>query len=962
MMADIADNKHDSTLNEAAEQYIEACIRGEQPDLEELIRDYSPRQDRLRKIIHKSLQVSSLLDLLKHVESDEIPAAAADMDLVGKRIGQFEVSEIVGRGGMGVVFRAHDTKLDRQVAVKAMPKHLSDDPTARARFEREAKLLASLNHSHIGIIHDIIQQEDGTRYLILEYVTGLTLARKLKKGALAVKETLLLGRQIAEALAAAHERGIIHRDLKPGNVKIGPDGNVKILDFGIAKEVKSYSESNEILVTEHGRPVGTPAYMSPEQARGLPLDHRTDIWSFGCVLYEMLTGRLAFEGPTVSDTIAHVLKHDPDWKLLPVDLPANIKVLLRRCLEKEPQNRLQHIGDALLEIRETLTPPKIAPPAQDTAESEKHGSRMKLAAGEIACIVLGLLAGYFILNNIMSSRFFPSSAVTKFVVGRGNSYPDVSLIHQTLAFSPDGKTLAYIAEDTDGRRRIFLRRLDGFETRVLEGTEAAIGPFFSPDGQWLAFEDHYNRKLKKVAVGGGTPVTLAEASDFRGGTWTADDKIIFAPNVNGALYRIEASGSEPEQITTTDPNAGDRAHRWPQVLPGGDLMLFISYGNDARVELLSLQTGRRDVLLEGPSYARFDPTGYIIYSRDWSLYAARFDPQSLTFKGSHLLVASEVWSAGSGVSQFEVSPNGTLAYIPGKWDTRKLQPTWVTRRGSREPLPVPMRNYHDATISPDGTCVALCSLVGNNPDLWLYDSTHGTTADITSDQKGRNPVWTGRDGQTLFYIAPEGLFRWDRQQQSAALWGKIKGLIKLNDSSPDGRQIAVQMWMSEQVDIYTIELSDQNDVKPVPFETTEQFQRKAAWSPCGKWIAYESEETGRSDIFVKPYPGPGQKVAVSSDGGREPLWSPDGSELFYRSRDKVVAAKIQSQPQFKVIDTQVLFDDEYYSCALCRTYDIGPDGRFLMLYDPKNSVRPKIHVIVNWRKGFEHRVPGDVGM
>jgi len=952
-MTDITNNKNDSALNKAAQQYIEACLHDEQPDLEEFIKDYSPRQDRLRKIIYNSLQVSSLLDLLKHVEPDEFSIAAAEMDLVGKRIGQFEVSEVVGRGGMGVVYKAHDTKLDRKVAVKAMPEHLSKDSTARARFEREAKLLASLNHSHIGIIHDIVEQEDGTRYLILEYISGLTLARKLKKGALTLQETLLIGRQIAEALAAAHERGIIHRDLKPGNVKISPEGNVKILDFGIAKEIKSYNESSEIMVTRHGHPVGTPAYMSPEQARGLPLDHRTDIWSFGCVLYEMLTGKIAFEGPTVSDTIAHVLEREPDWNLLLAETPANIKVLLRRCLEKDPHDRLQHIGDALLEICETLTPPKISPPVQDTAESVKPDSRMKLAAIAITCIALGILVGSIVRRNIISDRVVTSPAVTKFVIERGNSYPDMSLIHQTLAFSPDGKTLAYVAEDTDGRRRIFLRRLDRFETRVLEGTEAAIGPFFSPDGQWLAFEDHYNRQLKKVAVGGGTPVTLAEASDFRGGTWTADDKIIFAPDVNGALYRIEASGGETEQITTTDPNAGDRAHRWPQVLPSGDLLLFVSYGSSARIELLELQTGRRNVLLQGPSYARYDPTGYILYSRDWSLYAAHFNPRRLALQGSNLLVASEVWSAGSGVSQFEVSANGTLAYIPGKWDTRKLQPTWVTRRGNREFLPVPMRNYHDAAISPDGTCIALCSVVGNNPDLWLYDSTHGTTTDITADQKGRNPVWTGRDGQTLFYIAPEGLFRWDRQQQSAALWGKIKGLTKLNDSSPDGRELAVQMWMSEQIDIYTIELSDPNDVKPVPFETTEQFQRKAAWSPCGKWIAYQSEETGRSEIFVRPYPGPSRKVAVSSDGGTEPLWSPDGTELYYRNRKKIIAAKIETEPEFKVVDTQVLFDDEYYSCALCRTYDIAPDGRFLMLYDPINSGRPQIHVTVNWREELE---------
>jgi len=428
-MADTEDDKHESALSEAAEQYVEACLNGEQPDLEEFVKDYSPRQDRLRKIIHNCLQVSSLLHLLQHVEPVEFPAAPDDMDLVGRRIGKFEISEVVGRGGMGIVYKAHDTTLDRQVAVKAMPKHLSDDPTARARFEREAKLLASMNHSHIGIIHDIVEQEDGTNYLILEYVTGPTLYQKLTKGPLAIKEALLIGQQIAEALAAAYKRGIIHRDLKPGNIKINSEGQVKILDFGIAKEIRSQDESDQTLLTEHGHLVGTPAYMSPEQARGRPLDHRTDVWSFGCIMFEMLTGKLAFEGPTASDTIAHVLERDPDWKLLPAEIPANIKILLRRCLEKESHNRLQHIGDALLEIRETLTPPKISPPTQDTAESAKPGTRMKLAAVAIACIVFGILAGSFILYNLMPGKPVTIPEVTKFVIERGNSSPDVGLLH-----------------------------------------------------------------------------------------------------------------------------------------------------------------------------------------------------------------------------------------------------------------------------------------------------------------------------------------------------------------------------------------------------------------------------------------------------------------------------------------------------------------------------------------------------
>ena len=474
-MTDVPADNPQNGLNEAAREFVEAQLRGEQPDLDEFVKGWPGQEQQLKAKVRSCQEVGALLDSLRYVDAGEFDSNSG-ADLVGRQVGPFDIFEVVGRGGMGVVYKARDTKLDRVVAIKTMPLPLAQDATARARFRREAKILASLSHPHIGVIHDIVEQDDGSCYLVLEYVPGVTLSERLRDARLSPKEALRIGAQIAEALAAAYEQGVIHRDLKPGNVILDADGNVKVLDFGIAKAARTATDRNGTVLTQHGHLLGTPAYMSPEQARGLPIDHRTDVWAFGCVLYEMLTGKIAFEGGTASDTIAQVLERNPDWTALPQDLPHNVGVLLRRCLEKEPHNRLQHIGDAAVEIRETPSPPSVAPPLQAAPSGAARLPRALQIGAALVCLILGTVAGTLLQRSIAPNEKAELGLAASFVVDRGTAYPGLSLFFPGLALSPDGSVLAYVAEDTDGRRRIFIRPLDGFDARALEGTEGRGQP------------------------------------------------------------------------------------------------------------------------------------------------------------------------------------------------------------------------------------------------------------------------------------------------------------------------------------------------------------------------------------------------------------------------------------------------------------------------------------------------------
>ena len=625
------------------------------------------------------------------------PTASYDssVPVPGSQIGRFRIERELGRGGMGVVYLAHDTRLDRPVAIKSLPPQVMGDDTFRSRLEREAKLLASLNHPNIATIYEELEETKDIGYLVLEYVAGETLAERLARGRLEPEEALLLGLQITEAVSAAHSKGVIHRDLKPSNIKIDPEGAVKVLDFGVAKMIGAEVSDLESTITLPGRIIGTPAYMSPEQARGKAIDHRSDIWSFGCVLYEMLTGVPAFKSQTSSDTLAGVLKAEPDWQKLPDETPNNIRVLLRRCLEKDPRRRLHDIADATIEINETLNLPAVAPPTTATSlmgEPAKDGKRFMVVVA--VCLLLGIIAGSVAIISLWRPGGQQAQPARRFVVYPETSFEFEALWHCALALSPDGSRLAYVEEGTDGRRKIYLRELSEFEARPLPGTEGAISPFFSPDGEWVGYVDHFQRKLKKVSIKGGEPVILADSVHFRGGSWGADDTIIFTPaagtTTGGGLWRISASGEGLDELTVTNPNNGETAHIWPQILPNGRSVLFTSVranGSENQFELYSLKTGERRSISKGGTYARYVPTGHIVYADNNMLYAIPFDIEGLKITGAAVPVVTGVMTPESRSAQCAISGDGTLAYIPAVTHSAELKPVWVDRQGQVEILP-----------------------------------------------------------------------------------------------------------------------------------------------------------------------------------------------------------------------------------------------------------------------------------
>lgn len=954
----------ESRLDAIVLQFIEARTRGEAPDIDEFVKQYPGLEQDIRKRIASFGLVDSLFDLVKQTDGSDFRTQDTGSSRIGEQIGGFKITEVIGHGGMGIVYKAQDTRLDRFVAVKTMPTHLLEDETAQARFRREAKLLAALNHPHIAAIHDVVEVADGICHLILEYVPGQTLGEHMANKPLEINEALIIAQQLAEALAAAYERGVIHRDLKPGNIKITPDENVKILDFGIAKAFGPSGETQETAVTQAGRLVGTPAYMSPEQTRDKNVDHRSDIWSFGCVLYEMLTGHLAFEGETISDTIALVLQREPDWSQLPQDLPHNIRVLLRRCLEKDPKLRLQHIGDAVVEIRETLDLPAIAPPAAATLQGPpKSGQwRLSIVTGVICLAIGGVLSG-IALRMVGVPKPPPAQPIWRTVVHPKTSLAFEALWHGALAISPDGTCLAYVEEGTDRRRRIYVREMDEFEAKPLPGTDGAVGPFFSPDGQWIGYADSFRKKLKKVPVEGGSPVILCDAENFGGGSWGADDSIVFTPNWAGGLWRISASADGLEQLTYSDPNHGEMGHCWPHLLPGEEAVLFTNRNkwdlNEYQLEVLTLDTGRRHVLLKGGTCPRYVAvTRQLVYARRTSLFTAGFDLDRLEVTGPHRSIMPVHTIAARAPAHYAVANNGSLVYVPAVTQQTELQPVWVDATGQAEALPLNPGDYHSMRMSPDGTRVVFDVRDGDNSDIWLLDVTHGTAIPLTSDGHSNNPVWTA-DSKRIVFVSQGKLFC-----QAAKSGTQAQQLAELKNAtypaccSPDGKKVLVRTG-GLGTDVWVFPLENTQETRPVPFIERDNHQRNAVWSPDGTLVAYCSDELGSWEVYVEPYPGPGPKVRVSAEGGSQPVWSPNGKELYYRRDGKVIAVIVETEPEFKTGESRELFEGNYVGCRICQSYDVAPDGRFLMIRDPQEPAVLQINVVLNWFEELKRLVPGD---
>jgi serine/threonine-protein kinase len=871
----------------------------------------------------------------------------------GTKIGPYEILAPLGAGGMGEVYRARDSKLNREVALKVLPSAMANDSERMARFQREAQVLASLNHPNIASIYGL-EESGSVHALVMELVDGLTLAERIvgpplapAGPALQFNEAMGIVKQIAEALEYAHERSIIHRDLKPANIKITPTGKVKILDFGLAKNLEDMlaqggmdsSLTVGLAATREGMIMGTPAYMSPEQARGRVLDKRTDIWAFGCVIFELLTGKRAFEAETSSDTISMVLTSEPPWKELPDSTPPNLLALIRRCLQKDVARRLRDIGDARIEIDETMN-----------SGLAGHAVGINPAAGGAPG-----RASVSVTPSIVSrfSVTLPPNEVLLLRVGT------------SIALSPNGRLLVYVGSRA-GLTRLYLRPMDRFEATPIAGTEGAEGPFFSPDGQWIGFvADH---KLKKVAVQGGTPLSLCSAPVSLGASWGPRDKIIFASSPDAGLLQVSAAGGAPEVLTISDSNHGESGHYFPEVLPDGKTVLYTTVMSTAspRIVALRLDKGESHTIVEGGTNPHYVSTGHLVYAWGPTLLAAPFDLERLRLTGTAVPVLQGVLGTVFAGAQFSLSRDGSLAYVPGELQAMDRTMLWVERNGESEPLGAPSRPYMDPRISPDGSEVVVTIHDGTKEDVWLYGLTRGTLTRLTFEGfENETPLWTPSGDKVVLSssrVGPPMSVFWRPKDGSGGeeLLFSCDHHLHLNSISPDGKFLAYTDYHPLRGgDIWLVELAGGYSRRPLLQRPFNEWG--AHFSPNGRLLAFVSNESGRDEIYVLSFPSLDRKWQISTDGGTEPLWARNGRELFYRHDEKMMAVEVTTEPTFSAGKPVQLFEASYdRGLTLGHTnYDVAPDARrFLMLKAGEQESAPtQVNLVINWFEELHRLAP-----
>jgi serine/threonine-protein kinase len=893
----------------------------------------------------------------------------------GTRLSSYEIISQIGAGGMGEVYRARDTKLGREVAIKVLPEAFAESERL-ARFEREARLLASLNHPNIATLFDL-QEHDGTHFLVLELVPGETLAERIQQGPIPIDEAVPLFKQIAEALEAAHEKGIIHRDLKPSNIKVTPEGKVKILDFGLAKALagepvtQNLSESPTLTreFTETGVVLGTAPYMSPEQARGKTVDKRADIWAFGCCLYEALTGKVAFLGDTVADTIAKIVEREPDWQMLPPTTPPFVRSLLRRCLQKDANRRLHDIADARIEIEDADTEPSVG----EIPRARKSRALPWILAA-LAALAAGV-AGWYLKPSAPRpvSKMIVEVEPAEWLGSRARTLPQFRMSRTAVAFSRDGKYLVFNAGDSEGFR-LYLRPMDGLEAQPIPFTEGALGPFYSPDGKWIGF--WANGSLKKVPIGGGPAITLCDTSSLPvGASWGPNGTIVFGKD-EGGILEISSDGGEPRAITHLAE--GEYSHRLPYILPDGETVLFTKLKrrrgwDEAQIVAFSLETGEQKVLVDNGVDARYSLTGHLVFVRSGTLMAVPFDLKRLEVTGGPVGVA-EIKQAvnarhdasGTGSGQFSFSDSGSLAYVPGGiFLSPEKSLVLVDRDGAAEVLAAPKADYYYPRLSPDGRRIAVSVRSVQEWDIWAYDITRGTSTRITQDESVEtSPIWSP-DGHRIAFIS-------DRTGKSSLYGipadssGSAERLTTLEQVSaaswsPDGLALVILHRASEgNNDIWILPLEGE----PQPFVESPFHELYPTFSPDGRWLAYVSNQSGRLEVYVTSYPGPGPKHQISVNGGRAPSWAPNGRELFYHSfevdRERFMwAVKITTNPTFIAGKPRVLFKRDFVGQVPSRGYDVTPDGRFLLVQaeSPRQEEVTKIHITLNWFEELKRLLP-----
>jgi eukaryotic-like serine/threonine-protein kinase len=886
----------------------------------------------------------------------------------GDRVGPYEVVGLLGAGGMGEVFRGRDSRLKRDVALKILPAALAGDADRRVRFEREAQVLASLNHPTIAQIFGV-EPAGESPVIVMELVEGPTLADRLARGSLPIDEAVAIATRICDGLEAAHERGVVHRDLKPANIKVRDDGSIKILDFGLARvltedDAVDPSTSPTVLGgrTEMGVVLGTAAYMSPEQARARGVDKRTDIWAFGCVLFEMLTGTPAFAGESTTDILAAVVQREPDWSRLPAATPGRIREVLRRCLQKNPKDRLRDIADARFEIEEarrsadrggSSVHPIAAPPAP----------RRRSTGASIGWLAMGALigAGVSAAWSALRPRSVAPESPTRVVVALPSDTTIALTRGSAVALSPDGRRVVFVGR-AHNKVQLYARSLERFESIPLAGTDDAANPFFSPDGRWVGF--FADGKLKKVALDGGAPVTIADARAPRGEVWAPDNTILMTASNTASVSRVSAQGGKPEQVTTLQ--TGELSHRWPWLLPDGSGLLF-SVWNDvgwepARVMAQRLDGSAPKVVVENSSgYPRYmrdgaGPRGFLVYARSEGLLAAPFDESQLAVAGQAVPVIDSVVTNLSGGAHFDVSASGALAYVPGTFGEADRDLTWITLEGKSEPAATVKGMGRVWALSPDGTRVVRNNTVGPDRDLWIEDLARRTSARLTTSGQNFLATWS-RDGKWVAFARGTPSTDIYRRYLDTGVEERLTSTGKADTPgsvSPDGASLAyTTVDPVSATDIWILSLPPASGSRP--FVKTSFSEGNAAFSPDGRWLAYQSNESGRFEVYVRSFPDGGQTIRVSTDGGLLPAWSLSGHEIFYRSTDgKMMMAAVVSTPAFQASRPRALFDATQYE----NQFGVAPDGRRLLMMPliPNEQSPTQIHLVLNFIAELRQRV------
>lgn len=866
---------------------------------------------------------------------------------IGQTISHYKILEKLGAGGMGEVYLAEDSTLKRQVALKILPDSFSADPERLARFQREAQVLASLNHPNIAAIHGL-EVEDAKPILVLELVEGETLAERIARGPLPLEDALEVCRQIAEGLESAHEQGIIHRDLKPANIKITPEGKVKILDFGLAKalvqepEVVELSHSPTITenMTRDGVILGTASYMSPEQAKGNRVDKRSDVWAFGCLLYECLTGRRAFPGETISETIAAVLAREPDLNRLPEGTPGRVRDILRRCFKKDPHLRLHDIADARIDIDDP-EPSAVGVPAPKDSRREWLLAGLAILGFSLAILALLFWSPWWLEQpRSLSLRLDVALPPEAPLAPAGSMQLGVG--RPSLVLSRDGNKLVYVASVED-RSRLYLRDMVTGDVSYIPGTDNAHGPFFSPDGRWIGF--FAENKLMKVDLSAGEPVPLADSSSQdHGAVWGEDGYIYFNFGLGRGISVVPASGGTIEALTTSG------THGWPEILPGGDLLLSLGAAWSSVGIIGRDEPTRPEVLMEDAAFCRYAASGHLLYATPGKLLALPFDLDKREILGPPVIIADDLRTETAGAAQFTLSPEGSLVYAAGEHALRSSF-VWIDRQGERESLGMARRHYGAFSISRDQRYLAVTVTEMGQNHIWVRDLLRGTENRLTRGGSDSGPYWSP-DGKFLafssrregtlksYLINPEGT-------QAALPAAGNQTVARPQGFTPDGKSLVVSDGRGRAFSLYPVPVEVDAAGDPVPniLAQTEERWSYLAISPDGRFIAYTSDESGRWEVYLRPLPGLGWKRQVSIRGGEEARWNQSGDELIYRWGSQWFGVDIRFTPEIELGQPRPLFEGPFVNVP-GYSWDMSPDGeRFLVLESP-GQTRPITRLVV----------------